>query len=229
MKFTRLLYGVLTALTLAYCANAQDRIGPPRIAVKWSPSHLIYFYPSIQVATEIKIINNWSIQYDLGIVLEPPLSDNEDYMRRRGYRGIAELRYYIPSPPKIPFYVAAEYYSSAVRFNRSSVIGYDCGGEECVYYEYVTYNMRHKNEGIGLKYGILLFPGWNRNRTFFFDCNVGLAYRSISYHSTNMPEGNSITSFKNDEFILFRPSEKDRREFRPVVGLRIGYSFKGNR
>lgn len=216
----------MTVLALASGVNAQEHIGPPRFALKWSPSHLIYFYPSLQVAAEIKVMNNLTIQYDLGVVLEPPFSDNEDYMRRRGYRCIAEVRYYIPSPPKIPFYVAAEYYNSVVRFNRSNVIGYDCGGEDCLYFEYVTYNVRHKNEGVGLKFGILLFPGWNRNKTFFFDCNVGIAYRSLSYHSTNMPEGYGITSFENDEFIPFRPSEKDRRELRPVVGLRISYSLK---
>jgi hypothetical protein len=212
-------------MTLIWSANAQDRIEAPRFALKWSPSHLIYFYPSIQIAVEHKVINNITLQYDLGVVFDPPLASNEDYMRQRGFRGIAELRYYIPSPPKIPFYVAAEYSYSDIRFNRSNVIGYDCGGDDCLYYEYVTYGVRHKNQGVGLKYGILLFPGWHRNRSFFFDCNVGIAYRSLSYNSLNRPQGENIRSFKNDDFIIFRPSEKNRREFRPTVGVRIGYSF----
>jgi hypothetical protein len=215
----------LVIMILAGSTSAQDRIGPPRLAVKWSPWHLIYFYPTIQVAVEHKLIKNVSLQYDLGVVFDPPLASYEDYRHQRGFRGIAELRYYIPSPPKIPFYIAAEYYYTDIRFNRSNAIGYECGGEDCLYYEYVTYGVRHKNQGVGLKYGILLFPGWNRNRSFFFDCNVGIAYRSLSYHSINLPQSENVTSFKNDDFILFRPSEKNRREFRPVVGVRIGYSF----
>jgi hypothetical protein len=204
---------------------AQD-IEPPRLAVKWSFPHLLYFYPSIQIGLEHKLFDRVNLQYDLGLVFHPPLSSNKSYENRRGFRGIGELRYYVPSPPKIPFYLAGEFYYSKIQFDRSNVIGYDCSGD-CLYYEYITYRMDHRQQGVGLKYGLLLFPGWNRNRSFFFDINAGVSYRSVRYSEPGKPTAPNITFFENDEDDdnLFSPDEHDRTEFRPMIGIRIGYSF----
>jgi hypothetical protein len=225
--FVRFIYATAMTVVIHPCVAQSDRIEPPRLAVKWSPLHLIYFYPSIQVGIEHKLFQNITLQYDLGLVVDFGVTSNDDFTNSHGFRGIGELRYYIPSPPKIPFYIAGEFYYSNIRFDRSNVIGYDCFDGDCLYYEQIDYSVNHDHQGVGLKYGILLFPGWNRNRSFFFDLNIGIAYRSISYNDPGKPIAPNIIYFEDegDDFLSFRPDEENRREFRPVLGFRLGYSF----
>lgn len=226
MKFlVSLLYTTLMMAAINQSCAQDDRIGPPRFAIKWSPSHLIHFYPSIQVGVEHKLFQNITLQYDLGAVVDLGTMSNDDFINRRGFRGIGELRYYLPSPRKIPLYIAGEFYYSDIKFDRSDVIGYNCWTEDCLYYEYITYRVKHHHEGVGVKYGIILFPGWNRNRSFFFDLNLGIAYRSITYKHTGKPVDSDIKYFEDEDKHIFRPKENIGRHFRPVVGLRLGYSF----
>lgn len=227
MKIFALSFFLWTCLLVTnHCRAQEAKREHPVMAVKWSSLHLIYFYPSLQVAFEHKVAKNITLQYDLGLVFNPPDNLNESYRKRRGFRGIAELRYYLPSPPKVPFYAAGEFYSSRINFDRSYTLGFDCLDGECLYFRYDTYKVRNKQQGIGLKYGILLFPGWNKHRSFFFDFNAGVAFRSIRYHEVGKPRESNITFFGNEKnAISFSPDEDDRREFRPILGIRLGYSF----
>jgi hypothetical protein len=200
----------------------KNDVKAPALSIKWSPVHLAYFYPSFQVALEHRIYKNLSAQYDFGYVLDYPNSDSEEYTDKRGYRFIGELRYYVPHPPKIPFYVAAEYYNSTISFDRFSVVGYNCAGG-CSFYEYVNYKVENKHNGYGMKFGILLYPGWNKNRSFFFDLNLGAAYRNITYTDIGKPVDSNITYFDNDDSTPFSPSEQDRSGIRLIMGVRIGY------
>ncbi|AYB33957.1 hypothetical protein [Chryseolinea soli] len=217
------LMGMVLCQTLPGVAQQSSRIEQPKLAVKWSPLHLIYFYPSFQVALEHKLTQHINLQYDLGWILNYPASGTEEFSNKSGYRGIAELRYYLPSPPKIPFYLAGEYYYSRVTFDRSEVIGYDCVSGNCDYFQYATYKVVHHNQGAGMKFGLLLFPGWNKNRSFFFDINVGMAYRSILYTDIGKPIAPGSESFDNHSDDIFAPTERDHGEFRLVVGVRLGY------
>lgn len=212
------------ALYQAIPGAAQSAIVEhPKLAVKWSPLHMIYFYPSFQVALEHKLTQHINVQYDLGWILNYPSSGTEEFSNKGGYRGIVEVRYYFPSPPKIPFYLAGEYYYSRVTFDRSEVIGYNCDSGNCDYFQYTTYKVVHHNQGAGMKFGLLLFPGWNKNRSFFFDLNAGVAYRSILYTDVGKPNTPGSRSFSNDSDDLFAPTEQDHGEFRLIVGFRLGY------
>lgn len=214
------------AICFSIISKAQSNtIEPPKLAVKWSIPHLFYFYPSAQVAVEHRLYKRFNIQYDLGVVFSVNSNSGEEYQNKRGFRGIAELRYYVPSPPKVPFYIAGEFYYSRIKFNRSQVMGYECGGGDCSYFEYVTYKVEHNHQGIGVKYGMLLYPGWNRNRSFFFDINGGVAYRSIAYNEIAKPNVSNAEFFDNDSSNLLYPNENDRREFRLILAVRIGYTF----
>ena len=221
----RFFFTIVIMAAINPCFAQDGRMTTPRLSVKWSPLHLVYFYPSIQVGIEHKLFRDITLQYDLGLVADLGVRSSEDFSNRHGFRGIGELRYYIPSPPKIPFYIAGEFYYSNIRFDRSNVVGYDCYGEDCFYYEHITYRVNHDHQGVGLKYGILLFPGWNRNRSFFFDLNIGVAYRTISYNHPGKSAAPNVTYFENDDDFFIHPNENDRREFRPVLGFRLGYSF----
>jgi hypothetical protein len=202
----------------------NNDVKAPILSIKWSPIHLAYFYPSFQVALEHRIYKNLSAQYDIGYILDYPNADSEEYTNKTGYRFIGELRYYVPHPPKIPFYVAAEYYNSRISFDRYSVVGYDCTAG-CSFYEYVNYKVENKHNGYGMKFGILLYPGWNKNKSFFFDLNFGAAYRNITYTDIGKPVDSNITYFDNDDSTPFSPSEQDRSGIRLVMGVRIGYRF----
>ncbi|HEY5750824.1 MAG TPA: hypothetical protein VIU12_32395 [Chryseolinea sp.] len=217
------LVGMILCQTLPGVAQQSYHIEQPKLAVKWSPLHLIYFYPSFQVAVEHKLTQHINLQYDFGWILHYPSSNTEEFSNKSGYRGIAELRYYLPSPPKIPFYLAGEYYYSRVAFDRSEVIGYDCASGNCDYFQYTTYKVVHHNQGVGMKFGLLLFPGWNKNRSFFFDVNGGVAYRSILYTDVGKPNTPQAQSFSNHSEDLFAPTERDHGEFRLIVGIRLGY------
>jgi hypothetical protein len=209
-------------------AAADDRhiVKHPAFAIKWSPLHMAYFYPSFQVAIEHKVLKNLNFQYDLGWVLDYPHGDSEDFTDKRGYRLIGELRYFVPSPPKVPLYLAAELYHSKIQFTRSQVIGRECETGKCDYFEYVDYEVETVNQGVGIKFGVLLFPGWNKNRSFFFDINVGGAFRDITYKSNDKPVQSAGTVFyDNDEDHLFAPSEQSRTQMRFVLGVRLGYKF----
>ena len=74
-----------------------------------------------------------------------------------------------------------------------------------------------------MKFGLLLFPGWNNNRSFFFDLNAGVAYRSILYTDIGKPNAPNSQSFNNNSDDIFAPTEADHGEFRLIVGIRLGY------
>jgi hypothetical protein len=232
MKKFFFLSGICLVL-LCHRSAAQDQtsddshiVKHPAFAVKWSPLHMAYFYPSFQFAIEHRLLKNLNVQYDLGWVLDYPHGDSEDFTDKQGYRFIGELRYYVPSPPKVPLYVAAELYHSKISFTRSQVVGRDCETGQCDYFEYLDYEIETVNKGVGIKFGVLLFPGWNKNRSFFFDINVGGAFRDIAYESIGKPiQSVETVVYDNDENNLFSPSEQSRTQLRPVIGVRLGYKI----
>lgn len=225
---TRILLIILLNILLLDAVRVvaqEDEIKAPTLAVKWSPVHLMYFYPSVQIALEHRIYKDLSIQYDLGYVIGYSYNDSEEYSNRRGLRFIGELRYYVPHPPKVPFYVAAEYYYNKINFDRSEVAGYDCGDGDCSYFEYIQYKVENRHEGVGLKFGLLLYPGWNKNKSVFFDLNAGAAFRNITYENIGKPSGDNIEFFDNDDSTPFSPSEQNGTRIRLIIGIRIGYRF----
>src|SRR3954471_17470233 len=76
---------------------AVEEVAPPMLALKWSPLHLLYFYPSWQFAVEYNLIKNLNIQFEAGWVVHS-YQTLPEYEDKRGYRIAIELRYYLPSP-----------------------------------------------------------------------------------------------------------------------------------
>ena len=167
---TKLLLMCLVAVVITTTALAQeDRITQPRLAVKWSPLHLFYFYPSIQLGLEHKLTDNLNIQYDLGWIFERPyaIQENPDYKNKRGFRGMLELRYYLPSPRKIPFYLAGEFYYSKVTFDRWLLVGRGCENGSCNYFEYLPTRVRNDHSGFGLNMASCCSPAGIETEHFF--------------------------------------------------------------
>lgn len=202
-----------------------NRIEAPAFAIKYSPVHLIYFFPSVQFSVEHKVLKNINFHYDLGKVVNYRDTESERYSNRRGFRGIAEIRWYLPSPPKVPLYVAGDFYYSRIQFDRSTVMGHHCETRDCDYFEYITYKVNYDSHGFGLKFGSLLFPGWNKNRSVFIDVNTGFTYRDTSFSDVGKPVIPDTLFFEKDGFRLFALNEKNHHVFQPVFGMRVGYRF----
>jgi hypothetical protein len=209
---------------------AIGEVAPPRLAVKWSPLHLLYFYPSWQFSIEHKLLKQLNIQYEGGWVVQ---SQNRvpEYQDKRGYRASIELRYYLPSPPMIPLYVGAEFYYHNVSFDRSETVGFNCASGDCDYFQSVTYPVSCEELGPALKFGILLYPAWRRNKSFYFDFSGGFAYRNISYASPARPSGEGMEYFKDTrgsylfDPAMFYPDEQITERPRFVLGIRFSYRF----
>jgi hypothetical protein len=204
---------------------AVGEVAPPRLALKWSPFHLVYFYPSWQFSIEYNLIKNLNIQFDAGWVVHS-YQNLPEYEDKHGYRAAVELRYYLPSPRMLPLYVATEFYYHRISFNRSETVGFNCAGGTCDYFQSVTYPVNCEELGPGLKFGLLLYPGWRRNKSFYFDFNAGFAYRNINYASPARPSGDGVEYFTNTQrWFQFSPNEKITERTRFVLGVRFCYRF----
>ena len=209
---------------------AIGEVAPPRLALKWSPLHLLYFYPSWQFSIEHKLLKKFNLQYEAGWVVQSQ-NNVPEYQDKRGYRASIELRYYLPSPPMIPLYVSTEFYYQNVSFDRSETVGFNCALGNCDYFQSVTYPVTCEELGPGLKFGLLLYPAWRRNKSFYFDFNAGFAYRVIHYASPARPSGDGIEYFEDNQgWILFnpamfRPDEGITERARFVMGIRFSYRF----
>lgn len=206
-------------------SRITSEVTPPGLAVKWSLLHLFYFYPSVQFSLEQRLFRNFSIQYEGGWVIRS-YQNPSDYEDKRGFRGAIELRYYIPSPDKVPFYIAAEYYYHNIRFDRTETVGYNCTTGMCDYYQSVTYPVNTEEMGPAFKFGMLMFPGWTHNRKFFFDINSGFAFRNIEYSYNARPSGVGTEYFDDSpDWRIFKPKEELTKRVRFVLGVRFGFRF----
>jgi|GEM_PF-1576024 len=240
-KFTRLFIALTVCLCASTSALAQQQspeklssrgeeritseVTPPGLAIKWSVLHLWYFYPSIQFSLEQRLFRNFAIQYEGGWVIRS-FANPSDYEDKRGFRGAIELRYYLPSPDKVPFYVSAEYYYHNIKFDRTETVGYNCDSGMCDYYQSVTYPVNTEEMGPAFKIGMLMFPGWSHNRRFFFDINSGFAFRRINYSYSARPFGADVQIFDDSpNWRLFAPDEDLTKRVRFVLGVRFGFRF----
>src|SRR6478752_3563681 len=47
----------------------EGAIGAPGLSFKWSPLHLFYYFPSVQLSMEHKLFKNINLQYDAGWIV----------------------------------------------------------------------------------------------------------------------------------------------------------------
>lgn len=206
--------------------NAQDslRISEaktiiPRHAIKFSPFHLLSFYPTVQLAYEVKVAPLVTIQFDGGVVVETNNLD-EDFRDKRGYKVKVEPRYYFMFGGRsgMAWYSAAEIYRNAVDFERSSDET-ECFDADCMnrYTRRYTYRVDYREHGLALKFGFV-----KHFHPFLIDVSSGFAVRFIDYSAPP-----HITLERDDADFLFEiPIVADRTAFAPVFNFRIGYRFR---
>lgn len=220
LKFLLLPVLFVTAFDL----KAQDSLYAtlvPRHALKISPFHLFGFYPTLQLAYEVKIGSRATIQLEGGYVLNYQINQDTQYQDKRGAKGKLELHYYsLPSQrAKLIYYVAGEFYYNAVNFDRLTT-QQECFDIECnhTFTRQFTYKVMYREPGVGLKVGFIKYFD-----DFFMDINSGWAIRFISY--TDTFQGNDFIN-DNVSWFFAIPNEEDRTILSPIVGIRLGYRLR---
>lgn len=185
-----------------------------RSILKWSPFHLAGFYPSIQLAYEFQFHKNHSIQLDAGYVID--IEENSDlYKNKRGVKLKTEWRYYLETNSRRRIiYLALEPYANIINFDRNE-FNTECFDVECtvLFTREYNYKVRYRETGVSFKLGTQL-----QAKRFTFDFNHGLMLRNINYNKPVVPRGiDDVDTFG----WVFRPNEKKRVVFGPVVGIRV--------
>lgn len=196
----------------------------PRHALKVSPNHLFNFYPTIQLAYEIKVAPKFSLQLEGGYVVNYRSFEDPEYKDKRGVKTRLELHYYLwpRDRGKLIYYGAAELYWNAVNFDRD-VSQTECFDIECnhTFTKSYTYTVMFREPGGGLKLGFIKYF----SPRFFMDINSGWVVRFITYTDRSAPAG--VGEPVNEGWAMFSiPNETDRTIPSPVVGIRFGYRIR---
>jgi len=213
---------LILMLVLSTTCFGQDSTNIDRVvarhAIKYSPFHLINFYPTIQLAYEFRIAKRFSIQIDGGLVVDD--AQNTDYVDMRGFKVKLEPRYYLSSNLKGNFgvYSALELYYNRVDFDRKT-IQEECFDFSCnhAFIQTHTFVVKYREPGFGFKIGFVKYIS-----NFLIDINSGFATRFVEYRH---PE--YITD-PLPERGLFRSKRREEDGIRamPLLGIRIGYRIK---
>jgi hypothetical protein len=209
---------------LGYSQGGQDSLTMamlvPQQAIKFSPNHLVNFYPTLEFSFEQKIARQETVQLEAGYVLNYSNDTNEDFQNKRGVKLKLEGRHYFfgrTDRQKI-YYLAGEIYANIINFDRSRRIR-ECFDVECEH-EFIreaTYKMEYREKGFTMKVGLLRYAG-----NFLFDFSTGWTVRDIEYRE---PPG-IPRDFEEDWTFLEIPNEDDRIAFSPNFGIRVGYRLK---
>lgn len=193
----------------------------PQQAVKFSPLHLINFYPTIELSFEQKIASQVTLQLEAGYVLNYNNDWNEDFIDKRGVKLKVESRYYFfgrQDRRKI-YYLAGEAYANIINFDRRNRRE-ECFDLNCdhAFIRYENAKMAYREKGFTVKAGFVKYLG----KTFFFDFSGGWTVRDIEYRE--------LTNILSDDFNRWDffeiPNEADRVAISPNFGARIGYRFR---
>ncbi len=191
----------------------------PKSAVKISPIHLLNFYPTVEVSYEHRILPSFTLQEEVGYVLNYGSDERGDFQNKRGVKLKLEGRYYFfgRTDKKKMYYVSGEVYGNFVNFDRSGR-GPECFDIECqhAFIRDYTYVMKYREHGFSIKLGWFKYFG-----RVFFDLNSGWTIRSIKYR-----EPSGIQNFQEDWEFFQIPNEDDRIALSPNFGARMGYRFR---
>jgi hypothetical protein len=228
-----LLLSIVSVSALAQSVDSNKKYRLPRYTVKWSPFHaVINHYPTIQLALEQRINKKISFQYDFGFVIPVTRTSNRDNStasRMRGYKAKFEIRHYLLDPDNhlwLP-YVGVEYFYNRVNYNKSEAMGMNCADGTCDYYQFVTYGMKYREQGVNLKGGVVF-----RVHRFCLDFQIGVAGRFINYSDSNKPSPGILLNDEDDEInftpfgSVFKTIEEDRTVISPTACIRVGYIIR---
>ena len=195
----------------------------PQQAIKFSPLHLINFYPTLEFSFEQKVSSQVSMQLEAGYVLDYNNDYDDDFLNKRGVKLKLEGRYYFfgRTDKRKIYYLAGEAYANVINFDRASSTQ-ECFDATCdnIFIRYQDAKMAYREKGFTLKAGLMKYISGSR---FFFDFSSGWTIRDIEYRElTNLLPDNNGNGWEFFEI----PNEDDRIILAPNVGARIGYRFR---
>jgi hypothetical protein len=190
----------------------------PEQSVKFSPLHLINFYPTLEFSFEQKIASQTTLQLEAGYVLDYNNDWNEEFLDKRGVKLKLEGRYYFFGriDRRKAYYMAGEAYTNIINFDRVRTTN-ECFDINCdhAFTRTAEYKVEYREKGFSIKAGML-----KRFGKFLFDLNSGLTLRDIDY---NKP---AVVEFDDDWTFWEIPNESDRITVSPNLGFRLGYTIK---
>ena len=194
----------------------------PQQAIKFSPHHLVNFYPTVEFSFEQKISSQVSLQLEGGYVLDYNNDTNDDFLNKRGTKVKLESRYYFfgRTDKRKIYYIAGEAYANIINFDRLTSTQ-ECFDANCqnIFVRYQEAKMAYREKGFTVKAGLLKYVG----KKFFFDFSSGWTIRDIEYRELTNILG---TDSGDDWDFLDIPNEDDRIALSPNLGARIGYRFR---
>ena len=195
----------------------------PASIIKFSPFHVVNFYPTIEISYEFKLKGRFTMQAEGGYVLNYDGAGDTDFMNKRGFKAKLEERFYLVYFDRHPgnFYLAAETYYNYVNFDRQEEVR-DCFDNNCQFpfTRKSTFLMRYREYGESVKWGWIKY--WSR---FVLDLNAGWTVRVVRYERAIPQSGLNSNDFVLD-LGVDTPNERDRTTIGPNLGIRIGYRFK---
>ncbi len=186
-----------------------------RNTLKLSPLHGFDFYPSFQVAYERRLTKRFSMQTDVGFVIERS-TNNLRYQNIHGFKLNVEGRFYFIKAT----YIGMEAYTTAVDFDRQATVN-GCFDLDCQMQYSRTYNfgVKYRESGFSWKVGHNI--GLFERDHLILDVSYGLDLRFINYIKPI-----DDTSSSGFFWVSVTKDERKRREVSPAVGFRLGYRFR---
>lgn len=222
MKFYSLL-SVLLLCKVLHC-HAQDSLNFDRLvpgsAVKFSPLHLLNFYPTVEVSYEQKLYRRVTLQAEVGYIVNYRVDYKSRFDNKRGVKLKLEPRYYFwgRTDKKKMYYASAEPYFYVINFDRNDSRE-ECFDVECTsrFRRTYHYKVKYRESGFTLKAGYIRYYA-----RFFLDFNSGLTLRNIRYYEPDWVEPGLEESF----IFVKIPNEEDRITVSPHLCVRLGYRLK---
>lgn len=221
---TRALTVLIILVSGCQAAWSQDTLSTrafiPKRAIKFSPFHLVNFYPTIELSYEQQLSQMLSVQIEGGYVLNYSSTNSEEFSDKRGFKTKLELRHYLSyrTDNRVNLFFAGEGYYNHVNFNRQRRTQ-ECIDNNCNFrFERSFYApMQYRESGVTGKFGWLI----HMQRTFF-DFSVGVTVRYIRYYGD---EDDGPWGMDDMDFIEI-PDERDRTTLSPNLGIRFGYRLE---
>lgn len=225
-KYCLLLLSCIFLVDAASAQGGKDSLTMamlvPKQAVKFSPLHLINFYPTLEFSFEQKIASKVTLQLEGGYVLDYDNDTNDSFLNKRGAKVKLEARYYFfgRTDKRKIYYIAGEGYANIINFDRTTSTQ-ECFDVNCenIFIRFQDAKMAYREKGFTIKAGLIKYAGEH----FFFDFSSGWTIRNIEYR-----ELTNVLADDNDDVwdFLDIPNEDDRIALSPNVGARVGYRFR---
>jgi hypothetical protein len=222
MRISYCLTLVLAMLKCVSClGQARDStdvkwLAPSKV-IKFSPLHLMNFYPTIELSYEHRVADRFTLQGEFGYVLDYENNTDTEFKDKRGFKAKLEPRYYLAYSEKhMSFYTSAEVYFNHINFDRETYVN-GCIDQRCdfQFVQRTNFEVKYREHGASIKLGWIIHM-----HRFLFDLNSGWTVRFIRYSGQHENFDDMV------EVLDFGPNEADRTRLSPNLGIRFGYRLE---